>query len=290
MSDPEYEYHGMLAQTWDLFRGDTSNWDDRFFYPEIIHESGQPVLDVGCGTGRLLLDYLAQGVDIDGVDNSPEMLSLCRQKAEVVGLKPALFESSMETMNLPRHYQTIIVPSSSFQLVMDPLQAQAAMLHFFAHLLPGGTLVMPFMLLWKKGDPLSSWRLTGEKTRPEDGATIKRWSRSRYDPESLTSITHDLLLPGNIPNNRHRICMKNRALWILGSIRGSLACLHLQKTKYSRSQVRDLDDIIACIYGAPIRYTGRHLGYDQYGGWNSLDDYECYNNPESLNNQGVRYK
>lgn len=191
MSDPEYEYHGMLAQTWDLFRGDTSNWDDRFFYPEIIHESGQPVLDVGCGTGRLLLDYLAQGVDIDGVDNSPEMLSLCRQKAEVVGLKPALFESSMETMNLPRHYQTIIVPSSLFQLVLDPLQAQAAMLNFFAHLLPGGTLVMPFMLLWKKGDPLSSWRLTGEKTRPEDGATINRWSRSRYDPETQLEHTED---------------------------------------------------------------------------------------------------
>jgi hypothetical protein len=29
MSEPEYEYHGVMAQTWDLFRSDTSNWDDR---------------------------------------------------------------------------------------------------------------------------------------------------------------------------------------------------------------------------------------------------------------------
>ena len=59
MPVPEYEYHGMMAQTWDLFRGDTSNWEDRFFFLEIIHESGQPALDVGRGTRRLLLDCLA---------------------------------------------------------------------------------------------------------------------------------------------------------------------------------------------------------------------------------------
>lgn len=43
-----------------------------------------------CGTGRLLLDYLAQGIDIDGVDNSPEMLALCRpDAAAVVGISLA---------------------------------------------------------------------------------------------------------------------------------------------------------------------------------------------------------
>ncbi len=59
MIEPEYEYRGMMAKTWDLFRGDTSNWEDRTFFLEIIQASGQPALDVGCGTGRLLLDYLA---------------------------------------------------------------------------------------------------------------------------------------------------------------------------------------------------------------------------------------
>jgi SAM-dependent methyltransferase len=189
MPEPEYEYHGMMAQNWDLFRGDTSNWEDRFFFHEIIQESGQPVLDVGCGTGRLLLDYFSQGIDIDGMDNSPEMLNLCRQKAKALGLQPALFECYMETMNLPRHYQTIIVPSSSFQLVLDPLCAQKSMKRFYKHLIPGGILVMPFMLLWKRGDPLESpWRLTGEKIRSEDNTTIRRWSSSRYDPQ--TQLEH----------------------------------------------------------------------------------------------------
>lgn len=192
MIEPGYEYHGLMAQTWDLFRGDTSNWEDRFFFLDIIRTSGQPVLDVGCGTGRLLLDFLSQAIDIDGVDNSTEMLNLCRQKAADLGIKPTLFESDMESLCLPRKYQTIIVPSSSFQLVLDLFNAEKAMSQFFTHLLPGGILVMPFMLLWKRGEPFENpWRQTGEKVRPGDGAIVRRWSYSRYDPETQLEHTED---------------------------------------------------------------------------------------------------
>ena len=63
MDPKSYEYTGMRASAWDLLRGDTSNWSDRFFYRDLIRHYGQPALDVGCGTGRLLLDYLAQGCE-----------------------------------------------------------------------------------------------------------------------------------------------------------------------------------------------------------------------------------
>jgi SAM-dependent methyltransferase len=190
MSPADYEYRGLMAKTWDLFRGDTSKWEDRDFYLEIIREKGQPVLDVGCGTGRLLLDFMAQGIDIDGVDNSPEMLALCREKAEAMGLMPKLYKNKMESMRLPRQYQTIIVPSSSFQLVLEPADAQRSILNLFEHLLGGGFLVMPFMQIWKRGEPLESdWQISGEKTRLEDGAIYKRWSKSRFDPE--TQLEHN---------------------------------------------------------------------------------------------------
>jgi hypothetical protein len=95
-------------------------------------------------------------------------------------------------MCLPRKYQTIIVPSSSFQLVLDLFSAQKAMSQFFTHLLPGGVLVMPFMLLWKRSEPLENpWRQTGEKVRPGDGAIVRRWSFSRYDPETQLEHTED---------------------------------------------------------------------------------------------------
>ncbi len=191
MTLPEYEYKGLMAQAWDLLRGDTSQWEDRTFYLEAIRNFGQPVLDVGCGTGRLLLDFLDQGIDIDGVDNSPEMLALCKQKAAGVGLSPMLYQQYMETLDLPRSYRTILIPSSSLQLLIDPLMVRRAMARFYAHLMPGGLLVSPFMTLWKEGDPLDSeWDVS--EARPQDGALVRRVALSRYEPETECEHTEDL--------------------------------------------------------------------------------------------------
>lgn len=186
---PDYEYRGLMAEAWDLLRGDTSHWADRFFFLDLIHRYGQPALDVGCGTGRLLLDYLAQGIDIDGVDNSPEMLAICRRKGEAMGLTPTVYEQYIEHLALPRRYRTIIVPSSSLQLVVDPWAAQEALRRLVAHLEPGGALCASIMTLWRHGDPLES---TFEQSaqRP-DGATIRRVSRTRYDPATACEDSED---------------------------------------------------------------------------------------------------
>lgn len=151
------------------------------------------MLDVGCGTGRLLLDYLQQGIAIDGMDNSPEILAICGKKAEKLGLAPVLYGQYMESLDLPRRYQTILVPSSSFQLLVDPEKAREAMRRFFTHLEPGGVLVMPFMIEWQPGKPLDTgWKMTAEKVRPENGAVVRRRSRVLYDPVSQLERTEDV--------------------------------------------------------------------------------------------------
>lgn len=184
-----YEYRGLIAQAWDLLRGDTSGWPDRAFYRGLIEQSGGPALDVGCGTGRLMLDYLTGGLDVDGVDNSPEMLAICRAKAAAMGIDVGsrLFEQAMEKLTLARRYKTIFVPSSSFQLLTDPAAADGAMSRFFEHLLPAGVLVMSIMSkLWHGKHPLkqmewSDWIKMGEQREPNDGTIIRRWARARYD-------------------------------------------------------------------------------------------------------------
>lgn len=186
---PPYEYHGLMAQYWDLLRGDTSLWEDKFFYLKCVRTYGQPVLDVGCGTGRLLLHLIQQGIDIDGVDNSPEMLALLHQKAQKFGVNPTTYQQQMERLALPRQYQTILVPSSSFQLLLEPALPPIAMRRFYDHLLPGGTVVMPFMTLWKAGDPLeSNWT---KEAKRADGALVRRLSWSRYDPASQLEETRE---------------------------------------------------------------------------------------------------
>jgi SAM-dependent methyltransferase len=144
---------------------------------------------VGCGTGRLLLDYLRTGLDVDGVDNSPDMLALCRAKARemTIDVEDRLFQQPMESLSLPRRYATILVPSSSFQLLTAPQAADAALARFHEHLAPGGAIAMPFMCkLWpgRRTPPRmewSDWLKLSEAKRAQDGAVLRRWIRTRYD-------------------------------------------------------------------------------------------------------------
>jgi SAM-dependent methyltransferase len=185
--ESDVEYVGLMAEAWDALRGDTSGWEDRAFYLDIIRERGEPVLDVGCGTGRLLLDFLALGIDIDGVDNSAEMLELCRRKAERLGLAPNIRLQRMEELDLPRRYRTVLVPSSSFQLLLEPPGARQAIRRFHDHLEPGGTLVLPFIVLTASYD-----RSHTAEAPLEDGTIVRRTGREAFDPATGLESTDDL--------------------------------------------------------------------------------------------------
>ncbi len=185
----DYEYRGLMAEAWDLLRGDTSGWEDRAWFRTVVERGGGPALDVGCGTGRLLLDYLAAGLDVDGVDNSPEMLALCRAKAEAAGLDVSgrLHLGEMQALALPRRYATIFVPSTSFLLLTDLEDARRALAAFRAHLVPGGQLALSFRTtpLWDGPGPAppdgawSDWTIDSKAVRA-DGSLVRRWFRNRF--------------------------------------------------------------------------------------------------------------
>src|SRR5207248_1305085 len=119
-----------------------------------------------------------------------EMVALCLAKAHQRGLHPTIYQQPMAALDLPRRYGTIVVSSSTFQLITDAEQAREAMRRFFAHLRPGGGLVMPFMLLWREGDPLETgWSHRPGKVRPEDGAVVRRWTHAWYEPAAQLEHT-----------------------------------------------------------------------------------------------------
>jgi len=184
-------------------RGDTSQWPDVPFFRRAIQEWGQPALDVGCGTGRLLLTYLAEGFDIDGLDISPEMLTLCRAKAERMDLRPQLYQQAIETVALPRCYRTIIVPSSSFQLITDRSLAGQTAQRLHDHLQPGGALVMPFVVLGTSPGEVSE-----TVARRPDGALVRRRSRARYDAVTQLESTEDtyaVIIEGQVVALEHHV-------------------------------------------------------------------------------------
>ena len=64
-------HYGMMAEYWARFKTDAPELPQLL---KLIGRFGQPVLDLACGSGRILTNLLIAGVDADGVDISDDML------------------------------------------------------------------------------------------------------------------------------------------------------------------------------------------------------------------------
>jgi SAM-dependent methyltransferase len=52
---------------------------DLDFYREFAYQAGGPILELGCGSGRVLQALAVTGLELTGTDNSPSMLALARK-------------------------------------------------------------------------------------------------------------------------------------------------------------------------------------------------------------------
>ena len=105
VAEPQTWHYGLVARWWAEFND--SGPEIAYFRRFVV--AGQPALDVPCGTGRLLLPYLREGLDVDGCDVSPDMLAHCRAAAERDGLAPSLYAQAIHELDLPRRYRTVLV-------------------------------------------------------------------------------------------------------------------------------------------------------------------------------------
>ena len=136
------------------------------FYQRQIERYGQPALDAGCGTGRLLIPFLRAGLDVDGCDVSGDMLAYCQQAAEREGLSPRLYRQALHQLDLPRHYQTIVV-CGVFGIGVSRAQDFLALKRFYQHLLPGGVLLLDHDLLYGDERVCPLWRKDARAHLPE---------------------------------------------------------------------------------------------------------------------------
>src|SRR5579872_5266195 len=81
---------------------------------------GGPVLELACGTGRLLAPLAEAGFSVTGVDSSPAMLSRARNRLDAMRLPVELIESCIESLAIDpvRRFRTIIVALDSFGLLL----------------------------------------------------------------------------------------------------------------------------------------------------------------------------
>ncbi len=141
--EPQLFYTGLVAELYGPLR---SEHPDPEPYARFIAASGEPALELGCGDGDPLLDLRARGLDVDGLDSSPDMLQRCRAFARERDLDVVLYEQPMQSMQLPRRYRSMYLAGATFNLLPDDDTAGRVLERIRLHLEPGGSALIPLML------------------------------------------------------------------------------------------------------------------------------------------------
>jgi SAM-dependent methyltransferase len=113
-------------------------------FQQFAARCGSPILELGCGTGRLLLPLARQGFCVTGVDTSPAMLDQARQKvsAEALQVRVTLVEQDMRHLDLDGRFNLAFSAINSFMHLLSIDDQLTALVRIRQHLNPGGLLIL----------------------------------------------------------------------------------------------------------------------------------------------------
>jgi SAM-dependent methyltransferase len=116
--------------------------EDVGFYVGLAEEAGGPVVELGVGTGRIAIPTAAAGVRIIGVDSSPEMLEICRERAELAGVLDRIDLRLGDFLDPPVEEQVCLVtcPFRAYLHLHSDEERLHALRSAYRLLLPAGRL------------------------------------------------------------------------------------------------------------------------------------------------------
>jgi SAM-dependent methyltransferase len=116
-------YDGFIADYYDespIVRGRVG---DVAFYRDAVHEFGDPVLELGCGTGRITLALAEAGHRVTGLDISERMLERCNQKRAALPTEARervhLVQGDMTRFDLGEKFRLVIIPFRPMQHLLE---------------------------------------------------------------------------------------------------------------------------------------------------------------------------
>ena len=140
-----YEYHDFVAELYDPVYEQLKRRDIEFFIDYSQKANGK-TLELGCGTGRVLVPAAQAGCEITGLDFSPFMLEKCNEKlAKLPGevqSRVTLVRGDMTCFNTGETYALVTIPFRPFQHLITIDEQKACLNCICQHLKPGGMLVM----------------------------------------------------------------------------------------------------------------------------------------------------
>ena len=139
-----YSAGGLNAETYDArtfgFPGELDFWIAR------ARESGGPVLELACGTGRVSWPIARAGVDIVGIDLSPAMLERAEAKRasapNEVAARARFERGDMADFALDERFALVIIPFRAFQALLTIESQRGSLGCIHRHLKPDGRLIV----------------------------------------------------------------------------------------------------------------------------------------------------
>ncbi len=158
------------------------------FYLALARETKGPVLEIACGTGRILLPCLEAGSDIEGLDYFEPMLQRLRTKAAAMGLSPRLHQADMSDFSLSRRFELVMIPFNAFIHNMSQGAQIRCLERCREHLVAGGRLVFDTFFPSPEyvSTPPQTRVLEGEMSHPQTGRAMRMYDTRTMDPIAQT--------------------------------------------------------------------------------------------------------
>ncbi len=166
-------YTALEAELYDLLRGPAPD-SEISFYHSLIKKKGGISLELGSGTGRLMIPLLEKGIIVDGLELSNDMIKICQNSLSQKKLKANLYEDDMTNFSLREKYNSIFIEGGTFMLLKSEESALNCLRAIYNHLNSSGQVIIelfyPLDDLELASD--SSWRLHKKAINKKDNAYV----------------------------------------------------------------------------------------------------------------------
>jgi SAM-dependent methyltransferase len=163
-------------------------------YLDFARRTGGPILEVACGSGRLLAPLLELGHHVTGIDSSGPMLERARRALGSAGLlgRATLQQADARRFSLGKQFQLAVYGLDSFGLLQTIDDQVAALQQIREHLVPGGLLILDLSNGNGRGaEPTDEIVLQYDGADPESGQPLSKWTaRSTDHGEQVDHYTY----------------------------------------------------------------------------------------------------
>jgi len=173
-------YGSLCTEVYDITKPIGGKYPDVPYYISHLSRIGGRILEAMVGTGRLLIPLLEAGINVEGIDASPNMLAACRKHCAERGLNPVLHHGDIENLDIPGKFSAIVVSFGSFMLLEKRTAAIKTLQAFARYLEPQGRIFIDLELPIEDFKTENIVRQQSPITCP-DGSTILLQSTSYID-------------------------------------------------------------------------------------------------------------